>query len=64
MYYMMTVKLNEVNGIKHESGQVLFRVMRNNNINFEAMHEHGLEPYDVPDEIRELGSMYVTPRGG
>lgn len=63
MYYMMMAKLTEVNGVKHESGKTLLRVFRYNTINFEAMHEIGMvEPYEVPDEIREADSIYVIPR--
>ena len=62
MHHMMMSKLNEANGIKHESGQTLFRVMRANDIHLQSMYECGVESYDVPDRIREPGSMFVSPR--
>jgi len=62
VYYMMMAKLNESDGIVHKSGKTLLRVMRANDIHFQSMHEHGIESYDVPDEIREESTMYLTPR--
>jgi hypothetical protein len=62
MYHMMMAKLNENAGIKHESGQTLFRVMRANEISFKGMHECGIESYDVSDEIRNPETIFITPR--
>jgi hypothetical protein len=61
MYYMMMAKLSENDGVGI-GGIGLFKVMRNNDIDFKGMHECGLEAYSVPDEIRLPGTMLLTPR--
>lgn len=61
MYYMMMAKLNEADAIRRgekvENG--LFRIMRSNEINFDLMHELGIEPHDVPNFLIK---PFITPR--
>lgn len=63
IYYVLMAKMAEP-PFKGDGtdGPTIIREMRANDIHFDSMFEIGMEPYEVPDEIKSPHSFYKTKR--